>query len=55
MLSYHGHLYLTDSYICFNSNILGVQKKIKCTISEIVEVSKAKVLGIFNSGILIKT
>jgi len=53
--THHGRLYITDLHICFNSNVLGVYKKITLQMKEIVSISTNKVFGIFNSGILIVT
>lgn len=62
----HGRMYLTENYFCFASSILGMNKKVthssfnlffQLTIKfvDITDITKTKVLAIFNSGIEIST
>ena len=39
-LSYHGRIYLTENFICFNSNILGIKTKSVIPFFEIKEIKK---------------
>ena len=39
-LSYHGRIYITENYICFNSNILGIKTKSVIPFAEISKIKK---------------
>ena len=39
-LSYHGRIYVTENYICFNSNILGIKTKSVIPFAEITKIKK---------------
>ena len=39
-LSYHGRIYITENYICFNSNILGIKTKSVIPFAEITKIKK---------------
>lgn len=39
-LSYHGRIYLTENYICFDSNILGFKSKCVINFQEIKEIKR---------------
>lgn len=51
---HHGRIYLTDERLCFGSDILGLKNKVKLEFSKITAISKTKILGLFDSGILIE-
>ena len=53
IITYHGRLYITDQHICFNSDILGVIKKIKFPFSDIQSIMKSRVMGLFDTGITV--
>ena len=53
IITYHGRLYITDYNICFNSDILGVIKKIKFQFTDVQSIEKSRVMGLFDSGITI--
>ena len=39
-ISYHGRIYLTENYICFDSNILGFKSKCVINFQEIKEIKR---------------
>ena len=47
----HGRLYITDDHICFSSNILGAKNTVVVKFSDVKSIQKAKIMGIFDSGI----
>ena len=51
---HHGRIYLTDERLCFGSDILGLKNKFKLEFTKITAISKTKILGLFDSGILIE-
>lgn len=50
---HHGRIYLTDERLCFGSDILGIKNKVKLEFTKITAISKTKILGLFDTGILI--
>eukprot|EP00347_Sterkiella_histriomuscorum_P002763 403366896 len=50
-----GRMYITESFICFSSNILGMEQKLRVPIIDIKKILKKKVLGLFNSALEIIT
>jgi|TARA_B110000285_G_C14564236_1_gene354914 hypothetical protein len=48
-----GRLYITDQYMCFSSNLLGVTQKVKLKFQDIKSIKRMKTMGIFNSGIIV--
>lgn len=42
VILYHGRLFLTENFICFNSNILGLKQKV------LLIINKAKILKFEN-------
>mmetsp|Transcript_36501 Transcript_36501/g.37893 ORF Transcript_36501/g.37893 Transcript_36501/m.37893 type:complete len:654 (-) Transcript_36501:61-2022(-) len=46
IMVYHGRLFLTENYICFNSNLLGFTQKFKLKTREVLEINKKKSLMI---------
>ena len=51
---HHGRIYLTEERLCFGSDILGLKNKIKLEFDQVTNISKTKILGLFNSGLLIE-
>lgn len=54
VILYHGRLFLTENFICFNSNILGLKNKYIIPLKDVKDIKKRKTLGIFNNSIEIK-
>lgn len=63
IVTHHGRLYLTEDHICFAANIFGVKTKFvsnlinnfqKIHFSNVITISQNKVMGIFDSGILVR-
>ncbi|KAI5951767.1 hypothetical protein KGF54_004842 [Candida jiufengensis] len=50
-----GKMYLSDHYVCFNSNILGWIKHIVIPLSEVIQIEKKSTAGLFPNGMVIKT
>ncbi|AGO11500.1 AaceriABR231Wp [[Ashbya] aceris (nom. inval.)] len=48
---YQGRLYVSESYICFNSNILGWVTNLVVPIKDIVSFEKTSTAGLFPNGI----
>lgn len=48
-------MYITESFICFSSSLLGMEQKIKIPIADITKLTKKKALGLFNSSLQIVT
>ena len=60
-----GRLYITDKFICFSSTLIGDRKCVsldswfdlrqqKLKFAEIKAIQKNKIMGLFNSGIIIE-
>lgn len=41
---YHGRMYLTKYFLCFNSNVFGMVKKFKLKVKDIIKISKKRIL-----------
>jgi hypothetical protein len=55
MLTTQGRMFLTENFLCFACDILGMNKKqIIVAYKDITQIEKTKVLGIFDSGINIQ-
>ncbi|KAI5969917.1 hypothetical protein CANMA_000957 [Candida margitis] len=50
-----GKMYLSDHYVCFNSNILGWIKHIIIPLQEVIQIEKKSTAGLFPNGMVIKT
>ncbi|KAG7665650.1 uncharacterized protein J8A68_000856 [[Candida] subhashii] len=50
-----GRIYLTENYICFNSNLLGWVTSLVITMDEIIRIEKRSTAGLFPNGIGIVT
>lgn len=50
-----GKMYLSDHYVCFNSNILGWVKHIIIPLQEVIQIEKKTTAGLFPNGMVIKT
>ncbi|CCG21166.1 glucosyltransferase [Candida orthopsilosis Co 90-125] len=50
-----GKMYLSDHYVCFNSNILGWIKHIIIPLQEVIQIEKKSTAGLFPNGMIIKT
>ncbi|EGW30321.1 uncharacterized protein SPAPADRAFT_143414 [Spathaspora passalidarum NRRL Y-27907] len=50
-----GRIYISESYICFNSNLLGWVTSLVLTMDEIVGFEKRSTAGLFPNGIGIET
>ena len=51
---YNGHIYLTNKRICIESEFLGLKNKVWLDFDYITAIQSSKILGIFDSGILIE-
>lgn len=51
----HGHLYVSNCWICFHSNIFGIEKIIEIPAESVISVSKAKTAKIIPNAVKIKT
>ncbi|CAI4061897.1 hypothetical protein SUVZ_06G0090 [Saccharomyces uvarum] len=54
-LLYQGKLYITESHLCFNSNILGWIAKVLIAFEDITFMEKTSAAGLFPSAISIET
>ncbi|CAI5760712.1 unnamed protein product [Candida verbasci] len=50
-----GRIYISESYICFNSNLLGWVTNMILEFNDIVKVEKKSIAGLFPNGISIET
>ncbi|CAI5756724.1 unnamed protein product [Candida verbasci] len=50
-----GKMYLSDHYICFNSNILGWVTNIMIPLSEVIQIEKKSTAVLFPNGMIIRT
>ncbi|RLV96476.1 Membrane-anchored lipid-binding protein LAM5 [Spathaspora sp. JA1] len=50
-----GRIYISENYICFNSNLLGWVTSLVLTMDEIVGFEKKSTVGLFPNGISIET
>jgi hypothetical protein len=53
LAAHRGRLFLSENYICFAANILGVEQMHKIHFLHVVKIEKSKVFGVFNSGLTI--
>jgi hypothetical protein len=51
----HGRIYLTENYICFYSNVIGIKHKIILELKKIIEIKKRNTLGLIPNAIKITT
>lgn len=51
----HGRLYLSEHYVCFNSNILGWVTNIIIPLQEVIQIEKKSTAVLFPNGIIIRT
>lgn len=51
----HGRLYLTENYVCFYSNLLGIKHKLKLELKKIKEIKKKNTLGLLANALKITT
>ena len=49
-----GRLYLSENYICFASNVFGVNNSLKIQLREVAAIEKSKVLGLWDNCLLVK-
>ena len=50
-----GRMYLSEHYICFNSNILGWVTNIKIPLQEVIQIEKKSTAVLFPNGMIIRT
>ncbi|EGW35195.1 uncharacterized protein SPAPADRAFT_132504 [Spathaspora passalidarum NRRL Y-27907] len=50
-----GKMYLSDHYICFNSNILGWVTNVILPLHEVIQIEKKSTAGLFPNGMIIRT
>ncbi|KAI3405848.2 hypothetical protein KGF56_001455 [Candida oxycetoniae] len=50
-----GKMYLSDHYICFNSNILGWVTHIMIPLQEVIQIEKKSTAVLFPNGMIIRT
>ncbi|RLV92686.1 Membrane-anchored lipid-binding protein YSP2 [Spathaspora sp. JA1] len=50
-----GKMYLSDHYICFNSNILGWVTNVLIPLQEVIQIEKKSTAGLFPNGMIIRT
>jgi len=48
---HHGRLYLTENYICFYSNLVGMQVKLIIPLADVTKIAKTKTLGLISNAI----
>ena len=51
----HGKMYLSDHYVCFNSNILGWVTNLVIPLQEVIQIEKKSTAVLFPNGIVIRT
>jgi hypothetical protein len=51
---FHGRMYVTESNVCFYSNLFGYENRIKIPLSDIVVVTKLKTIGLIADAICIQ-
>ncbi len=51
----HGRLYVTSKFICFYSNLFGLEKKIRIPYSHIKEITKENTAMVIPNAIAIST
>lgn len=51
----HGRLYLSEHYLCFNSNILGWVTNLVIPLQEIIQIEKKSTAMLFPNGLVIRT
>lgn len=51
----HGRIYLTENYIWFYSNVLGIKHKIILELKKIKEIKKKNTLGLLPNALMITT
>ena len=49
-----GRLFLSENYICFATDVFGVQSQTKIAFTELIKIQKSKFLGLFDSGVMLK-
>ncbi|CAI4444959.1 CDG_1a_G0016700.mRNA.1.CDS.1 [Saccharomyces cerevisiae] len=54
-LLYQGKLYITETHLCFNSNVLGWIAKVLIAFEDVTFMEKTSAAGLFPSAISIKT
>ena len=50
-----GRVYISETYICFNSNLLGWVTNVVISLKEIIKIEKKSTAGLFPNGISIET
>lgn len=50
-----GRLYLSERYVCFNSNILGWTTNVVIPLQEVIQIEKKSTAGLFPNGMVIRT
>jgi len=51
----HGRMYITERFLCFYSNVFGLEKKIIIPLSVVLHISKANTAMVIPNAITIKT
>jgi uncharacterized membrane protein YgcG len=51
----HGRMYMTERFLCFYSNVFGLEKKIIIPLSVVLQVDKANTAMVIPNAITIKT